>query len=266
MGCVIKKCLVLVCSICPPAVKVCLLEVYGKRDVWLATFPRTKVSIKSHRAGSEAFCISLFRILTQMEQYIKKILASRFHRVMEDKRLAPSAVLLLVVHHEKEYHVLLTKRSRTVAHHKGEVSFPGGTLDPDDDDLLCTALREGEEEIGVKPEDVSILGRLDDVSTTSTGFIIATYVGIIPYPYSFEINDDEIADLFIVPLKGLCRQYGQQCRKMPSEKSGGQICPSDSPFRHKGQVIWGATARILLQFLELFCDYSENRKSNVNDS
>jgi 8-oxo-dGTP pyrophosphatase MutT (NUDIX family) len=118
-----------------------------------------------------------------------------------------------------------------------------------DADLLSTALREGHEELGVRPGDVNILGRWDDVATTTTGFMIATYIGTIPYPYPFYINHDEIADLFFVPLKDLCEQY----RGLISERHSERLDPSVSPFRYQEHIIWGATARILRQFLTCIC-------------
>jgi 8-oxo-dGTP pyrophosphatase MutT (NUDIX family) len=184
-----------------------------------------------------------------MDHYIKKIFSGRRCDLVSCEGLAPSAVLLLLVYREKAYHVLFTKRSHHVPHHKGEISFPGGRRDSQDADLLCTALREGDEELGVRPEDVSILGRLDDVATTTTGFMIATYIGTIPYPYPFHVNHDEIADLFFVPLKDLCRQH----QGLKSGRHLERPDPGSSLFRYKEHIIWGATARILTQFLTCIC-------------
>ena len=105
------------------------------------------------------------------EERIAEILASREFRRIRDEKLAPSAVLLLLLEKEGECNVLFTRRSEKVAYHKGEISFPGGTTDPDDSDLLHTALREGAEEIGLDQRDVRILGRLDDIFTLTTGFV-----------------------------------------------------------------------------------------------
>lgn len=173
-----------------------------------------------------------------METRIARILASRDYRQIRDEKLAPSAVLLLLFESEGTCHILFTKRSNTVAHHKGEISFPGGTVDPDDRSLLHTALREGAEEIGLDSRDVTILGRLDDMHTVTTGFIITPYVGIIPYPYQFQINTDEISELIFFPLQALA----DECRVQTSHVTH---------FYLQDHVIWGATARILKQFLDL---------------
>ncbi len=173
-----------------------------------------------------------------IERQIAEILASREFSQIRDERLAPSAVLLLLFEKEGECNVLFTRRSEKVAYHKGEISFPGGTTDPDDSDLLHTALREGAEEIGLDQRDVRILGRLDDIFTLTTGFVITPYVGIIPDPDKFEINTDEISELIFLPLRAIV----EECHV---EDSGV------THFHLQDHIIWGATARILKQFLDL---------------
>jgi len=184
-----------------------------------------------------------------LEKRISHALKSRRWERIDNKDAVQSAVLLLLFESEQSYHVLFTKRSDRVAHHKGEVSFPGGTVDPDDPDFLHTALREGHEEIGLKPKDVTILGRLDDIVTVTTGFVIAPYVGVIPHPYDFHVNPDEIAKLIFVPLdilKELC--CGQEQTGPGGKNHGVGPC-----FQYQGHMIWGATARILRQFMDLVC-------------
>jgi 8-oxo-dGTP pyrophosphatase MutT (NUDIX family) len=182
-----------------------------------------------------------------MERRIARALTSRTSRTITDKGLAPSAVLLLLFEKEGECHILFTKRSEKVAHHKGEISFPGGTVDPDDTDLLHTALREGAEEIGLDSRHVNILGRLDDILTVTSGFIVTPYVGIIPHPYPFEVNADEIAELIFLPLRALREESQVETSQVTWE--GRKIALYD--FHVKGYVIWGATARILKQLLDL---------------
>jgi 8-oxo-dGTP pyrophosphatase MutT (NUDIX family) len=105
------------------------------------------------------------RGVISMGKRIAKMLAFRECKRITDEKLVPSAVLVPLFEKDGEYYVLFTKRSGKVEHHKGEISFPGGRVDPDDSDLLHTALREGAEEIGLDPRHVTILGRLDDVFT-----------------------------------------------------------------------------------------------------
>jgi 8-oxo-dGTP pyrophosphatase MutT (NUDIX family) len=182
-----------------------------------------------------------------MQKDIAKRLASRKRKQIRHEKLSPSAVLLLLVEKDGQYHVVFTRRSDNVEHHKGEISFPGGTVHPDDSDLLDTALREGAEEIGVARDDVMILGGLDDIVTVSTGFVITPYVGIIPYPYPFQINADEVAELILVPLGALMDERCVRASEVTWE--GKEI--TTYHFHYQGDIIWGATARILKEFLDI---------------
>jgi 8-oxo-dGTP pyrophosphatase MutT (NUDIX family) len=143
-------------------------------------------------------------------------------------------------------HLLFTKRSDQVKYHKGEISFPGGVVDEEDLELISTALREADEEIGLKKNDVQILGILDDIVTV-TEFIVTPIVGLFPYPYLFKVSEVEIAELIEVPLSSLLRE------KSFSEKEiirGGRK-EIVYAYQYEKHIIWGATARILKQFLDL---------------
>jgi len=182
-----------------------------------------------------------------MRRGIAKILASRPWRRIADESLVPAAVLLLLLEKDGEEHILFTERSQKVEYHKGEISFPGGKVDPGDSSLVQTALRESAEEIGLCPEDVTILGRMDDIVTLTTGFIVTPYVGRIPYPYPFQVNRDEIAALILAPLESLSKGCGGEAPQVIVPTNGiGAHC-----FRHGDHIIWGATARILQQFLDI---------------
>jgi 8-oxo-dGTP pyrophosphatase MutT (NUDIX family) len=157
-----------------------------------------------------------------------------------------AAVLLPLFKNATDYHLVFTKRTDTLTHHKGQVSFPGGSFEPADGDLLTTALRESYEELGIQPDHVSVLGRLDDLETFSTNFTISPFVGLIPYPYPFRPNPVEVAIVFDVPLSVLAdpamgRSY------VRAREDGATI--EDYEFYINGQVIWGATARIVRHFL-----------------
>ena len=120
--------------------------------------------------------------------------------------------------------------------------FPGGSFEPADGDLLTTALRESYEEVGIQPEHVSILGRLDDLPTFSTSFTISPFVGLIPYPYPFRPNPIEVAIVFDVPLSVLADPTVER-RYIRARDDGATI--EDYEFHVNGHVIWGATARII---------------------
>jgi 8-oxo-dGTP pyrophosphatase MutT (NUDIX family) len=139
--------------------------------------------------------------------------------------------------------VVLTRRTETVEHHRGQISFPGGGEEPDDDGLLDTALRETEEEIGVAPDDVRYLGRLSPIVTV-TDFYVEPYVGAIPQPYAFRPAEAEIAAIIEAPVAALLDPAVLERRPFPGR-------PEPVLFYHHGEhVIWGATARILKELLD----------------
>jgi 8-oxo-dGTP pyrophosphatase MutT (NUDIX family) len=162
-----------------------------------------------------------------------------------------AAVLMPVFKNATDYHLVVTKRTETLTHHKGQVSFPGGSFEPTDGDLLTTALRESYEEVGIQPEHVSILGRLDDLATFSTSFTISPFVGLIPYPYPFCLNPVEVAFVFDVPISVL--DDPAVGRKYIRARDDGATI-EDYEFHVNGQVIWGATARIVRHFLSVVND------------
>jgi len=177
---------------------------------------------------------------------IKKMLSARKRRVIEHPPFSHAAVLVPLFKKDGSCHLLFTKRSEQVKYHKGEISFPGGMVDEGDQELIGTALRDAFEEIGLKETDVQIIGILDDIVTT-TEFIVTPIVGLFPYPYPFRISQVEIAELIEVPLSFLLTEENL------SEK---EIFRGDQKeiiyfYQYGNHTIWGATARILKQFLDL---------------
>ena len=159
-----------------------------------------------------------------------------------------AGVVIPLYEKEHEPFIVLTKRSNEVRIHKGEVSFPGGMCEDNDGNTMNTALRECCEEIGVKKNDIEIIGRLDDMYTL-TGFVITPYVGIIPYPYKFKTNPKEVAYLIELPFEHLMSINPDM---QEAEHMGNvQIVPS---FHYNGDRIWGATCRLLLQFRNIIND------------
>lgn len=156
---------------------------------------------------------------------------------------APSAVLITVLRGADEDLLLFTKRTQDVEHHKGQISFPGGRQDPGET-LRQTALRETHEEVGIAPSDIEIVGQLDD-TWTPTGYIIRPFVGVVPFPYEFHVNRAEIDDLIIVPLARALGPDKYEENEIHFEGRSAVV-----PYFHvDGTIIWGATARILGQFL-----------------
>jgi 8-oxo-dGTP pyrophosphatase MutT (NUDIX family) len=149
-----------------------------------------------------------------------------------------------------EYHIIFIQRTEKVRSHKSQISFPGGAYEKIDETMLNTALREAQEEIGLNPGDVDMLGELDDMATTITSYIISPFVGLIPYPYKFKLDEWETEEIIDVPLEVLMDK--NNCEEKP-ELVDGTIVPSYF-YHYNKKVIWGATARILNQLLRIISE------------
>jgi len=177
---------------------------------------------------------------------IRAILSTRNRMVIENPSLARAAVLVPLFKKGEDCHIVFTKRTDTVRYHKGEISFPGGVFDKKDLELKRTALREAFEEIGLKENDVQIIGMLDDI-VTITQFIVTPFVGFFFYPYPFELSSIEIAELIEVPVSSLLDEdcYSER------EIIRGTRKEIVYAYQYESHIIWGATARILKQFLDM---------------
>jgi 8-oxo-dGTP pyrophosphatase MutT (NUDIX family) len=186
-----------------------------------------------------------------LERELVRMLRTRKKAVLSADGLVTAAVLIPIFEREGTLHVLLTKRSDLVEHHRGEISFPGGKLDPTDPDLQSCALRETSEELGVSPADVRVLGQLDDFHTVATQFHVAPFVGLIPYPYEFRVSAREIAALVTPPLEIFFD---------PTRRSEEIWILHGRPvnvvfYQWEGHTIWGATARILKHLVEVLQEW-----------
>jgi 8-oxo-dGTP pyrophosphatase MutT (NUDIX family) len=190
-----------------------------------------------------------------MEEKIKEILACRDKACINDPALTRAAVLIPLFKKNEEYHVLLTRRTHKVSHHKGQISFPGGRQDKGED-LLSTALREAKEEMGIAEKDVHLLGELDDICTVASDFCVSPFVGLIPYPYPFRVNRHEIEEILEVPLSVFLDE--DKFREEFRERNGEPLRVYF--FQHEDHTIWGATARILKQLIDLL---PEEDKANL---
>lgn len=188
--------------------------------------------------------------LGNLPETIKSALANRTPVCIEsgDGSYRQSAVLIPLFEAGGEYRLLFTKRTNKVESHKGQISFPGGGVDKEDGSLEETALREAYEEIGLRREDVTILGRTDDAVTMASSYIVHPFVGLIPYPYDFRISPREVAKLIEVPFRVFLPD-GAGDRILPIQYEGGTY--ESLSYVYDGEVIWGATARIMKNLIEL---------------
>jgi len=174
-----------------------------------------------------------------------------------------AAVLVPIYIKHDEWYILFTRRTEKVTHHKNEISFPGGGFEENvDNSITETAIREIEEEIGVK--NIEILGLLDDIFTIS-GYIVTPVVGKITNSVDTDCNQqdsDEIQYIISVPLKKVANPSNFWIQEF--SYNGGRLYQVPF-FDYEGEVIWGATGRILLNFLKILTTLTVNcREQFIN--
>lgn len=165
--------------------------------------------------------------------------------VNPETQLKNAAVLVPLVDFDDEWHLLFTRRTERVESHKGQVSFPGGASDEGETTPEETALREAHEEIGLKSQDVTVLGRLSRMITISS-FRVSPIVGVLPWPYAFKVAGIEVARVFTIPVLWLANRNNYwEFFMRDSERSLIAYHPYD------GELLWGATARMTVSFLKI---------------
>jgi 8-oxo-dGTP pyrophosphatase MutT (NUDIX family) len=185
-----------------------------------------------------------------LSEIIREVLASRTPRPIPDEKSSyiHAAVLFPIFSANGEYRVLFTQRTHRVENHKGQISFPGGGVEEQDGSLVETALREAHEEIGLLGKDVEILGQLDDTTTVVSNYVVHPFVGLIPYPYHFEINALEVKRIIEVPFR-IFLLDDPKYKRDRAEFEGVTYPPP--AYVYKGDLIWGATARIIEDFMAI---------------
>ncbi len=179
---------------------------------------------------------------------LSRVVGREPRRVTDQEREA--AVLVPIVHRAGEPHLLFTKRAEDLPDHPGQMSFPGGGRESYDADIYATALREADEEIGLREEEVEYVGRLDDIRTV-TEFSITPFVAEIP-DRTYEPDDREVAEIAVLPISGLIDPANHEYEHREHPYYGEIVIHY---FRVGGYTVWGATGRIVVQFLELATDW-----------
>ena len=154
--------------------------------------------------------------------------------------LKPAAVLIPLVERHNELFVILTQRALHLRHHPGQVSFPGGRYETQDGNLSHTAIRETHEEIGIKSNQIKILGNMGHYRTVSN-YKVTPFIGFVESDYQLDIDDNEVSDVFEVPWQFLLRRQSHECFSIVRRNQEHEV--HFMPYKNK--MIWGTTATIL---------------------
>jgi|SRR5262245_28555459 len=181
-----------------------------------------------------------------MQDPIRRSLSEHPKKKVSLRDFKASAVLAPLFTKDGEDRLLFTVRNDRVRHHKGEICFPGGAYDRADHNLLTTALRECEEELGIKRGDIEILGELDDL-ITPTYYRITPFVGRIPHPYPLVVNATEISETIEVPVSFFLEEGNLKVKTIEYFGEIHQV----PLYEWKNYPIWGATGRVVRQLVDL---------------
>ncbi|MFP4453050.1 MAG: NUDIX hydrolase [Desulfobacterales bacterium] len=181
------------------------------------------------------------------KEEIKKILAGHQPRHISPRGLRPASVLIPYYPAPEGLSLVFIKRPDYPGVHGDQISFPGGGREEDDADDLETALRETEEEIGVKQQDIEVWGSLSTQQTLTSNFSITPFIGEIPYPYDFKPDAREVERLIIIPFSHL---LAAETYSFGPYNWKGMEFQSDL-YQYGGDIIWGLTARILNNLIML---------------
>jgi len=180
-----------------------------------------------------------------LRQTLREVLLPIEQASAIEVRASVQAAVLVPLHLKRGVlHAVFTERHHDLPRHAGEISFPGGRRDPEDADLVATALRETHEEVGLPPESVEILGALEPTPTVVTGYAIYPFVGIVPGNFRWTPSDNEVAAVIDLPLPDVAAGYGR--RRLVRR---GAAIHTDT-YVVQEHMIWGATARIVSDLLD----------------
>jgi len=175
-------------------------------------------------------------------------LAGRERRRIDDPTAKRAAVLVPIFPAKDGLHLLCFERTHEVLEHKGEICLPGGSIEPDDAGIVEAALREADEELGIRSAEVEVLGLLDDVHTTVSNYVISPVVGFIAVPPEVVADASEVARPIAVPIRELLERGVERYELRAPDGTSRKIYA----YHVRGDRIWGATARIIHGMLSLW--------------
>ena len=197
------------------------------------------------------------RLTPPVSQEIKRVfssepssdfdLSSRGVKKLKGQHKKIAAVFMLLRQKEKDVSVIFTKRADNLSTHPGQISFPGGSLEPNDESLLNAGLREVEEEIGLEESQIETVGMLRPHETVSK-YLIHPFIGIVESTAEFKINTSEVAEIFEVPLAFLLNRKNMKEHRI----SKGKEYRGYFAIPYGPHYIWGATASIIKSFTERY--------------
>ena len=177
---------------------------------------------------------------------LQDLLAKKTSIAIDAPNLRRACVLVPLVRDDGGWSILFSRRSANLQAHSGQIAFPGGAVE-EGESLAEAAIREAQEEVGIAPERVELIGRLDDLVTTNTGFLVAPFVGVIRERIEYVLQASEVDEVFEVPVDALLtpslplvRYVTYRDKKYPAYY-----------YPYQGYDIWGLTGRMLKTFLDL---------------
>jgi len=194
-------------------------------------------------------------IMENFRELVREKISNRKIRIFDFPNFKKSAVILLFYVRDNVPFIIFEKRQKHLKNHSGEVSLPGGEIEPGKDkNLLDTVFRETFEEIGIDKSQIKIIGRIDDMFTLTSHYIVSTYIGEIN---NFDINKvtinkDEVAEVFEVPINVFLDEtnFSEKFWTIKNRKIPIQY------YTYKNYIIWGATGYIINKFIQIVFDFN----------
>ena len=192
----------------------------------------------------------LMNELPGREAQLRMAHVTRSHYVEAPPEARAAAVMLTLFPKQDKWNLLLIKRKTIHGdRHSGQIGFPGGKFEPTDGTLIQTALRETEEEVGIDRSEIQVLGPLTDLYIPVSNFVVQPYVGVLQHRPSYRLQSSEVSRIFETPIRKFLEP---DTRKITDIKVGEGLSLKNVPyFDLEGEVLWGATAMILSEFLQI---------------